>query len=150
MKKGNIEIKPETIKIGNTPLKSFVFIQTEKVEVINIINKLDVNKKTSDNYSIIIIKYIKDIVAPIIVKIINESIEKGKFPEELKSSIVIPVFKDGDKEISENYRPITLTKILHKIIEKVMKNRLEKYVQNNNIINITNMDLQKILVQSKL
>ena len=38
--------------------------------------------------------------------IINLSISQGHFPSELKLAKVIPIYKSGDKQIIENYRPI--------------------------------------------
>ena len=40
--------------------------------------------------------------------IINLSISQGHFPSELKLAKVIPIYKSGDKQIIENYRPISV------------------------------------------
>ena len=48
-------------------------------------------------------KYIK----VILVKIFKPYLEEVVFPEKLKIAKVTPVFKEGDKENAENYRPIS-------------------------------------------
>ena len=39
---------------------------------------------------------------------INLSISQGHFPSELKLAKLIPIYKSGDKQIIENYRPISV------------------------------------------
>ena len=51
-------------------------------------------------------KAFKDIEV-ILVKIFKAYLEEAVFPEKLKIAKVIPVFKEGDKENVENYRPIS-------------------------------------------
>ena len=46
----------------------------------------------------------------------NNSISQEKFPDHLKYSVVVPIFKNGDKSLIANYRPISLS-----IIPKSMK-----------------------------
>jgi hypothetical protein len=52
--------------------------------------------------------------------IINKSLSSRKFPYGLKYSIVIPVYKKGEKDNLSNYRPISLLTTLSKIVEKVI------------------------------
>jgi hypothetical protein len=44
----------------------------------------------------------------------------GIFPERLKYTTIVPVYKKGDKNIVTNYRPISILTSLNKIFEKVM------------------------------
>ena len=44
----------------------------------------------------------------LLTHIINLSISQGHFPSELKLTKVIPIYKSGDKQIIENYRPISV------------------------------------------
>lgn len=39
----------------------------------------------------------------------NICINEGEFPNSFKESIVIPIFKNGDKNKCSNYRSISLT-----------------------------------------
>ena len=50
--------------------------------------------------------------------IVNLSFETGLFPGRLKISSVTPVFKQGNKNDSENYRPISVLSPISKTIEK--------------------------------
>ena len=56
----------------------------------------------------------------ILAKIINTSFSDGIFPQKLKNSRVVPIFKERSKNEMRNYRPISLLSSLSKIYEKLM------------------------------
>ena len=58
------------------------------------------------------------------------SLAKGIFPDDLKIARVTPVFKAGN----ENDRPISILPCFSKILEKIMYNRLFKYLTSNEIL----------------
>jgi hypothetical protein len=66
--------------------------------------------------------------------IINLSFTGGIFPEELKISIVKPLFKKGDKSDPNNYRPITIVPILSKIFEKAISHRFNEFFTKYDIL----------------
>ena len=43
--------------------------------------------------------------------LINISIEQSIFPEELTLAKVIPIYKSDDKQLIQNYRPISVLKV---------------------------------------
>lgn len=56
------------------------------------------------------------------------SMKQGKIPEDWKLADVTAIYKKGHKCHSENYRPISLTCIVCKIMEKKIRNKLETYI----------------------
>ena len=69
------------------------------------------------------------------LKIIFENIlETGIFPDQWKEANVSPVHKKNDKQIISNYRPISLLPILAKVFEKIIFDKLYKYLDVNNLI----------------
>ena len=58
----------------------------------------------------------------------------GVFPDDLKTSKVIPTYKADDSDDISNYRPILLRRWFSKIIEHLMYNRHYKYLKENNIL----------------
>ena len=56
--------------------------------------------------------------------IINVSITKGYFPEEFKLAKVLPIFKSGDDQNIQNYRPISILPFFSKIFEKIIANHI--------------------------
>ena len=56
------------------------------------------------------------------------------YPDMWKLANVIPNFKKGDKQLINNYRPISLLPICGKILEKLIFNQLYSYLNTNNLI----------------
>ena len=46
---------------------------------------------------------------------------RGIFPDVLKIGKITPIYKKDDKELFENYRPVSTLPIFGKIFEKVIK-----------------------------
>ena len=67
----------------------------------------------------------------ILFKNFKASLYEAVFPEKLKITKVIPVFKKGDKENDENYRPIFILPVFSKVFQRIMYNRLYEYFLNN-------------------
>jgi len=102
---------------------------TTCLEVFKIIQALKNNKSPGpDNFGPKIVKLIADVIASPLSFIYNLSFTNGIVPDRLKISKVIPVYKKGDKNLMENYRPISLLNVFEKILEKLMYKRLYEYI----------------------
>ena len=55
-----------------------------------------------------------------LLKIINESMQSGVFPEMWKLSVVTPVLKKGNLELLVNYRPVSCLPSASKLLEMVV------------------------------
>ena len=64
----------------------------------------------------------------------EKSIEKGVFPDALKIARVTPLFKGGDPSNISNYRPISVLPRFSKILERIMYNRLYKYLTTEKLL----------------
>ena len=52
-----------------------------------------------------------------------------------RSADIVPLHKKGSKHLRENYRPISLTSMICKISEKIVRDRLTSFWQDYNVIN---------------
>lgn len=98
-------------------------------DILKIIRNL--KQTNSTGYDGINTKIIKKSAIPIVIPlthIINLSLVQGKFPTELKRSVVKPLHKTGARSELGNYRPITLIPILSKIFEKVMYDKVYNFL----------------------
>ena len=66
--------------------------------------------------------------------IFQKSLDSGKFPYIWKEANVSPIFKKGDKSDPANYRPISLTCVLCKVLEHIVASNLTKHLANSNIL----------------
>ena len=73
-------------------------------------------------------------VAKSLLTIFNTSLETSKFPDTWKTARVAPIFKDGDKSIRSNYRPISVLPVVSRLFEKLVFNQLYKYLDSNRLL----------------
>ena len=59
---------------------------------------------------------------------------KGIFPEVMKLADTVPLYKNKEKYLVDNYRPISLLITLSKILEKLMHKRDYRHLEENNLI----------------
>ena len=66
--------------------------------------------------------------------IFTNIIQTGIYPEQWKKANVTPVHKKNDKQIINNYRPISLLPVLGKIFEKIIFKNIYNHLVTNNLI----------------
>ena len=105
-------------------------------EIIKIIRALNVNKAHGcDDISIRMIKICdKSLLKPLIL-LYENSIKDSCYPDIWKRSNIIPVHKKNDKRLVDSYRPISLLPIFGKIFEKIMFNRVYKFLLEERLLN---------------
>ena len=67
----------------------------------------------------------------LILMLFNSILTLEYFPEKWSIGSIIPIFKSGDKNVSNNYRGITLLSCLGKLFTKVMNKRLNSWAENH-------------------
>lgn len=102
---------------------------TNDLEISETIAELKRNSAPGhDKVTVLDIINLKDNIISILKKLINNVLTEGKFPEELKTSRISPIYKSGNKDCMENYRPISVISVFSKIIEKILKNRMMSFI----------------------
>ena len=69
-----------------------------------------------------------------IAHIINISLNTSVYPTDWKRSKVIPLYKKGQHNKVDNYRPISVIPAVSKIIEKIVHQQLSDYLEDNNLL----------------
>jgi sorting nexin-29 len=62
-------------------------------------------------------------------KLINSIWNKEELPEQLKESIIVLIFKQGDKTDCSNYRGISLLSSTHKTLSNILLSKLTPYAE---------------------
>ena len=65
--------------------------------------------------------------------LINKSIAQGKFPDELKLAKVLPIYKNEDEQMIQNYRPISVLPFFSKIFEKIISIYITDFIEENGL-----------------
>ena len=100
---------------------SFSFKHTNITTVKNLILELNVKKATpKDGIPVKVLRDNHDILSPIICKNFNLGLDVCDFPKNLKKAEIKPTYKNDDRCLKENYRPVSLLPIVSKIFEKIL------------------------------
>ncbi|CAB4007048.1 RNA-directed DNA polymerase from mobile element jockey [Paramuricea clavata] len=67
-------------------------------------------------------------------QLLTYSIATNTFPSAWKMARVTPLYRDGECDQSNNYRPISVLSVLSKILEKHVAKSLMNYLVNNNLL----------------
>ena len=76
-----------------------------------------------------LLKAISGHILPFLTKYFNVLYESQNFPQEWSRSIIIPIYKTGDKLDPTNYRGISLLSVVSKLFTSVLTHRLRKWVE---------------------
>ena len=125
-------VLPDFNVLCNSKIRSF---NCETRTMIKIIKKLKLS--CSPGPDGITAGFLKNIVAQIadpLCKLYNVSLSSGFIPKDWKIAHVIPIYKKGDAQLPSNYRPVSLTSLLCKVLERVVRKQLISYLFDNGII----------------
>ena len=65
--------------------------------------------------------------------IFNKSMQEGRLPSVWKDARVTPIYKKGSRQDPGNYRPVSLTSIVCKLMEQGVKERIMEFMKNNSL-----------------
>ena len=104
-------------------------------DVFKVLSTLDVNKANGpDAISPRILKECAAELAPSITQLFNFSLDHGKLPSVWKSANVVPIHKSGERTLAENYRPVSLTSILVKSLERIVHKHVMKFLTHHRLL----------------
>ena len=66
--------------------------------------------------------------------IFNSSLLSGNIPKIWKKYIITPIFKKGEPSNSNNYRPISITCVMCRVLERIIYKQLIFYLKSNNLL----------------
>jgi signal recognition particle subunit SEC65 len=116
-----ISKNPEDYIHYNQDVPDMLLQNTTPEHVKKIISKLQPKLSFDANgVSTKMIKFIGDVIALPLSHIFNISLREGVFPHKLKMCRVIPIFKAGNAQDCDNYRPISLLSSISKVLEKIV------------------------------
>ena len=100
-------------------------------EVKKVALKLNSNKSfTYDAIPTSILKQSIEVHLKYLTNTINHSLKEFTFPDELKQSKVIPVYKKLDPLQRDNSRPVTLLPHISKVFERVIYKQINSFMEN--------------------
>ena len=95
-------------------------------------------------HSRVVVETQEQLVGPLTI-IFNKSLSEGVVPDSWKEAEVVPIFKKGKRDDPGNYRPVSLTSVCGKIMEKIVRKEIVDHLERNEVIS----DVQHGFVQGK-
>ena len=77
---------------------------------------------------------IKDKISYPLTVLFKKSLAEGVVPEDWKRASVSPICKKGNKNITENYRPVSLKSQCSKLIESIIRDVIVQYLEANQLL----------------
>ena len=81
-----------------------------------------------------VLKELADVMAGPLSIIYQRSWESEEVLADWKPANVIPIYKKGVREDPGNYRPVSLTSVPGKIMEKIILGAIERHLRKNTVI----------------
>ena len=124
--------EPNVFFTGDSPL-SYVSFSAENVH--QKISKLRIGSAPGpDKITARILHEVSDYVSQPLALIYDKSLHERTVSSSWKSAHVCPVFKKGSKGDVGNYRPISLTSIICKLMESILKDAILQHLLENNLL----------------
>lgn len=122
----------DTTPIHPSPL---IHVEMSVDDVAKGLRDLDPNSSPGpDGLHPLFLKTVADCIAAPVCQLFRHSLQAGRLPVAWKLGTVKPIYKGGDRHDPANYRPICLTSVLCKLMERILKRALHLHFENLNII----------------
>ena len=104
--------------------------------VVSKINNMKENKSPGvDGISPKILKETVEQISTPLAHVFNMSLQEGIVPFEWKEANIIPLFKKGSRNKSVNYRPVSLTSVICKLLETIIRDHMMDFLIKHKLIN---------------
>ncbi|KAL8617025.1 hypothetical protein ACOMHN_014196 [Nucella lapillus] len=120
---------------GDSPYQAMDDITVTEKGVQTLLRNLQPNKATGpDSIPAFILKSAADEITPILTKMFQHSLDVGQVPTDWREAWVVPIFKKGDRHLPANYRPVSLTSIVCKVLEHIVHSSIMTHYDQHGIL----------------
>ena len=126
-----------------TPVSYFSGSEENKLLDINIdpqdietkLRKLKSDKAAGDdNMAPRFLKEVSKEIAVPVALIFRKSLDTGQVPRDWRNANITPLFKHGNRSKTDNYRPVSLTSQICKIVESVLRDKLVSHLEKYDLL----------------
>ena len=119
--------------LPGSPIMSGVTITTDTV--VEAIKELSSHTAPGpDKFPAIMLKKCSRSLAPVMAELWQASIQTGDIASIFKQQSIVPIYKKDNKSSPANYRPVSLTSQLIKVLERVIRRQMVNFVEENNLL----------------
>ena len=119
-------------------------VEITRDRVLRILRGLRADKSSgSDGMSPKLLLHIQDEISEPLCMLFRKSMEEGCVPEDWRRADIVPIFKAGNRNRAENYRPVSLTSQVCKIFESLVRDVIVTHLESNDLLNISQHGFRK-------
>lgn len=116
------------------PPNSMPSVLISKIQIEDKIGNLKINKSPGpDLIHPRILHESRMVISDALKCLFDKSLNTGVLPDEWKTSLVSVIHKKGRKDQFQNYRPISLTCVVCKVLESIIRDQVMHYFMSNNL-----------------
>ena len=143
--KENLEYIPEVEAMyASSPENILSKINISREDVIKELNRLKAHKSPGpDEVYARVLKECKAELSCPLTSLFNNSLKSGWVPKAWKLADVVPIFKKGEKIKKSNYRPVSLTSTVGKILESIIANKIRDHLEKHKLIKLSQFGFLK-------
>ena len=130
----SIQSENDPLVYLQTNIKSIYIPELDKVEIKSTITSINNSASGYDELPASIMKQCVDSYIEPLTFLVNQSMQQGVFPAELKIARIIPLYKGDDKQLIHNYRPISILPFFSTVFEKIVHKYIVEFLDDNNIL----------------
>ena len=109
-------------------------LEITEEKVLEKLNKLKIAKSPGpDGMHPRILKELTSVICKPLTLLYQTSVKTGLVPSEWRDAHVTAIYKKGDRHFAGNYRPVSLTSIVCKILESLVRDHIIKYMKTNKL-----------------
>ena len=103
-------------------------------DVLFAINRMKNNLSSPDDLPPVLFKKLKQVLVFPLTLLFNQLLSVAAVPRDWKNAVIIPVLKKGFAGSVTNYRPISLTSVISKLMERVISRKIAEYLISSNLL----------------
>ena len=123
-----------TYNIDGKPLLTDIIIDDE--HIVSAVKEMSVSSSAGPDG--LPSSFLKNCL-PVLIKplkiLLRKSLDSGDIPAIFKRAAIVPIFKGGDRTCPANYRPISLTPVLMKLFERIIRKQVISFLVVNKLLN---------------
>ena len=120
-------------------------IQPTTPEIVSklLLQISDAKATGDDEIPVRFLKMCIQMIAPILCHIINVCIATKIVPSRWKTAVITPLYKEGDRDSTSNYRPISVLPVISKIMERIVHDQVYDHLRTHGLLSEAQFGFRK-------
>ena len=127
--------EPTNIFDGNDLLHGLSNVELSEEIILQKLTEINVHKCCGpDDIHPKLLYELRSVIAKPLTKLFKLSLDSGMIPQDWRDANVTALFKKGSREKCDNYRPISLTSVIGKLLESIVKANMIGHLEKHNLL----------------